>query len=224
MLVLVEDDERIRQSVAQGLTERGYDVQAAATGRAGLSLMTRNRPDAMILDLGLPDISGSELLRMVRAVNRVPVIVATALDDEAEIVRILDAGADDYVVKPFSVEHLEARLRAVLRRVAERGGPVLTVGQLSVDVAGRSATLAGARLDLAPKEFELLSYLATRVDQVVPKSEILATVWDQAQGGTDNTVDVHLSWLRRKLGETAASPRYIRVVRGVGVKLVDPDR
>ena len=224
MLVLVEDDERIRQSVAQGLTERGYDVQAAATGRAGLSLMTRNRPDAMILDLGLPDISGSELLRMVRAVNRVPVIVATALDDEAEIVRILDAGADDYVVKPFSVEHLEARLRAVLRRVAERGGPLLTVGQLSVDVAGRSATLAGARLDLAPKEFELLSYLATRVDQVVPKSEILATVWDQAQGGTDNTVDVHLSWLRRKLGETAASPRYIRVVRGVGVKLVDPDR
>lgn len=221
-LVLVEDDERIRRSVAQGLTERGYEVRAAPTGRGGLSLVRDARPDAMILDLGLPDISGSELLRMIRAVDRMPVIVATALDDEAEIVRLLDAGADDYVVKPFSVEHLEARLRAVLRRVADRTGAVLTVGQLRVDVTARSATLAGNPLDLTRKEFELLAYLASRVDQVVPKREILAAVWDQPHGGADKTVDVHLSWLRRKLGETASEPRSIRVVRGVGVKLVDP--
>ena len=222
MLVLVEDDERIRRSVAQGLTERGYEVRAAPTGRDGLNLVREARPDAMILDLGLPDISGSELLRRIRAVDRLPVIVATALDDEAEIVRLLDAGADDYVVKPFSVEHLEARLRAVLRRVADRTGTVLTVGQLRVDVTARSATLGGSPLDLTRKEFELLSYLASRVDQVVPKQELLAAIWNQPKGGADKTVDVHLSWLRRKLGETASEPRYIRVVRGVGVKLVDP--
>ena len=221
-LVLVEDDERIRRSVAQGLTERGYDVRAASTGRDGLDMVRDARPDAMILDLGLPDISGGEVLRMVRAVDRLPVIVATALDDESEIVRLLDAGADDYVVKPFSVEHLEARLRAVLRRVADRTGTELAVGQLRVDVTARSATLAGKPLDLTRKEFELLAYLASRVDHVVPKREILAAVWDQPQGGADKTVDVHLSWLRRKLGETAADPGYIRVVRGVGVKLVDP--
>ena len=221
-LVLVEDDERIRRSVARGLTERGYDVRAAPTGREGLSMVREAEPDAMILDLGLPDISGSELLRMVRAVNPLPVIVATALDDESEIVRLLDAGADDYVVKPFSVEHLEARLRAVLRRVADRTGNVITVGQLRVDVAARSASLADTPLDLTRKEFELLAYLASRADQVVSKREILATIWDQPLGGADKTVDVHLSWLRRKLGETAAEPRYIRAVRGVGVKLVDP--
>ena len=222
MLVLVEDDERIRRSVTQGLTERGYEVKAARNGRDGLNLVTDSGADAMILDLGLPDIPGSELLRMVRAVNRLPVIIATALDDEAEIVRLLDAGADDYVVKPFSVEHLEARLRAVLRRVEERTGNVITVGQLRVDVAARSATLAGTPLDLTRKEFELLAYLASRVDQVVSKRELLAAIWDQPQGGADKTVDVHLSWLRRKLGETASDPRYIRAVRGVGVKLVDP--
>ena len=221
-LVLVEDDERIRRSVAEGLTERGYEVRSAPTGRDGLSLVRDARPDAMILDLGLPDISGSEVLRMVRASDRLPVIVATALDDEAEIVKLLDAGADDYVVKPFSVEHLEARLRAVLRRVADRTGTVLTVGRLRVDVTARTATLAGVALDLTRKEFELLAYLASRVGQVVPKREILATIWDQPHGGADKTVDVHLSWLRRKLGETAAEPRYIRVARGVGVKLVDP--
>ena len=221
-LVLVEDDERIRRSVVRGLTERGYEVKAARTGRDGLSLVMGSDPDAMILDLGLPDIAGSELLRMVRAVNRLPVIIATALDDEAEIIRLLDAGADDYVVKPFSVEHLDARLRAVLRRVEARTGNVLNVGQLRVDVAARSATLAGDRLDLTRKEFELLAYLASRVDQVVSKREILAAIWDQPHGGADKTVDVHLSWLRRKLGETAAEPRYLRAVRGVGVKLVDP--
>ena len=223
-LVLVEDDERIRRSVAQGLTERGYDVRAAATGREGLSMVTDARPDAMILDLGLPDIPGSELLRMVRAVDRLPVIVATALDDESEIVRILDEGADDYVVKPFSVEHLEARLRAVLRRVDDRTGTVSTVGHLRVDVASRSATLAGSPLDLTRKEFELLAYLASRVDHVVSKQELLAAIWDQPHGGADKTVDVHLSWLRRKLGENASNARYIRTVRGVGVKLVDPEQ
>jgi len=223
MLVLVEDDERIRRSVAQGLTERGYEVRTAPTGRDGLNLVMDAHPDAMILDLGLPDISGSELLRMVRAVGRLPVIVTTALDDEAEIVRLLDAGADDYVVKPFSVEHLEARLRAVLRRVADPTGTLLSVGQLCVDVAARSATLGGTPLDLTRKEFELLAYLASRAEQVVSKRDILATIWDQPHGGADKTVDVHLSWLRRKLGETASEPRYIRVVRGVGVKLVDPE-
>jgi two-component system KDP operon response regulator KdpE len=221
-LVLIEDDERIRRSLRSSLLDRGYEVLDAATGLAGLSLVVDSRPDAVILDLGLPDIDGAELLKMIRAVSTVPVIVATARDDEREIVRLLDSGADDYVVKPFSVDHLEARLRAVLRRLSEPEREVLVVGGLVIDGGARTATLDGETLDLSRKEFDLLAHLAAKAGQVVGKRELLAAIWDQPYGGADKTVDVHLSWLRRKLGETAATPRYLRSVRGVGVKLVDP--
>jgi DNA-binding response OmpR family regulator len=178
----------------------------------------------VILDLGLPDLDGLELLKMIRAVSQVPVIVATARDDEAEIVKVLDAGADDYVVKPFSGEQIDARLRAVLRRVA--AGPdssAVEVGDLSIDGRAREAQLGGQSLELTRKEFDLLAYLADHVGDVVSKRELLAEVWRQPYGGGDKTVDVHLSWLRKKLGETAAEPRYLHTVRGVGVKLVAPD-
>jgi DNA-binding response OmpR family regulator len=157
-------------------------------------------------------------------VSEVPVIVATARDDEAEIVRLLDHGADDYVVKPYSAAQLEARIRAVLRR----GGGAddddqLRVGGLVVQPRARSATLDGRDLDLTRLEFDLLAHLARRSPDVVTRRELLAEVWRQPYGGADKTVDVHLSWLRRKLGETAAEPRYLYTVRGVGVKLDAPD-
>ena len=179
----------------------------------------------VILDLGLPDLDGREVLRMLRAVSRVPVIVATARDDEDEIVRVLDAGADDYVTKPFGAAQLDARIRAVLRRAAEEetDGPI-EVGELRVDPRAREAALGGVPLELSPREFDLLHYLALRPGEVVSKRDLLTEVWRVPYGGADKTVDVHLAWLRRKLGETAQQPRYVHTVRGVGVKLVDPGR
>jgi two-component system, OmpR family, KDP operon response regulator KdpE len=227
-VVLVEDDHRIRAALVRALSERGHDVVATATGMEGLNRIVERAPDLVILDLGLPDIQGSELLKMVRAVSAVPVIVATARDDDAEIVRTLDAGADDYVVKPFSAEHLDARMRAVLRRALGDsadgdGSSALEIGDIVIDERSRVATLEGRPLDLTRKEFDVLVYLAARPGAVVSRRELLAEVWRQPYGGADKTVDVHLSWLRRKLGETAAEPRYLHTVRGVGVKLVAPD-
>jgi DNA-binding response OmpR family regulator len=223
-LLLVEDDPAIRSALVRALAERGHGVRTAATGMQGLQEAVDDRPDLVVLDLGLPDIDGVTLLTMLRAVSDVPVVVATARDDESETVRALDAGADDYVVKPFAADHLEARIRAVLRRTSAGAGKtqVLEVGELVVDVRAHEATLAGKALDLSRKEFDLLAYLAARPGEVVSKRELMAQVWGQPYGGGDKTVDVHLSWLRRKLGESAGSPRYLLSVRGVGVKLVVP--
>jgi DNA-binding response OmpR family regulator len=158
----------------------------------------------------------------LRAVSQVPVIVATARDDEAEIVRVLDAGADDYLVKPFTAAQLDARVRAVLRRGASApADPKITVGELIIDPAARTVRLSGEPIDLTPREFDLLHHLATKAGQVVTKRELLTEVWQIPYGGADKTVDVHLSWLRRKLGESAIEPRYLHTVRGVGVRLGD---
>ncbi|MFC4529556.1 response regulator transcription factor [Sphaerisporangium dianthi] len=222
-VLLVEDDATIRTALMRGLRDRGHAVSSAPTALEGLRLAVSERPDLVVLDLGLPDLDGIEMLRMLRAVSRVPVIVATARDGDAEMVRLLDAGADDYVVKPFSAAQLDARVRAVLRRTGDgRADASVTVGDLRLDPRSREAVLAGTPLDLTPREFDLLHYLAARPGQVVTKRELLTEVWQVPYGGADKTVDVHLSWLRRKLGETAQEPRYLQTVRGVGVKLVEP--
>jgi len=178
----------------------------------------------VVLDLGLPDLDGVELLRMIRAISAVPVIVATAREGDSHVVAALDSGADDYLVKPYSVAQLAARIRAVLRRAESHGSDgLLGVGQLSIDRQARDVRLAGAVVELSPKEFDLLVLLAERLGEVVSKRELLAEVWRQPYGGGDRTVDVHLSSLRQKLGESARQPRYLQTVHGVGVKLVDPD-
>lgn len=223
-LLLIEDDPSIRSALARALTARGHGVRTAATGMSGLQDAVEHRPDLVVLDLGLPDVDGHQVLAMLRGVSDVPVIVATARDDDAETVRALDGGADDYVVKPFTAEQLEARVRAVLRRGAapgEQAGPIVVAG-LSVDTRSRVAVLEGRVLELSRLEFDLLAHLAARAGTVVGKRELLADVWHQPYGGGDKTVDVHLSWLRRKMGETAGEPRYLHSVRGVGVKLVAP--
>lgn len=222
-LLIIEDDVRIRQSLSERLAERGHDVQTVGAGMAGLEVVVAGSPEVVILDLGLPDIDGEELLKMIRAVATVPVIVATARDEEQSVVRLLDAGADDYVVKPFSAAHLDARVRAVLRRSGgESETSVVSVGDLHIDLASREARLGDESLSLTRKEFDLLAYLAQRPGTVVGRRELLAEIWRQPYGGADKTVDVHLSWLRKKLGESAAEPRYLHTVRGVGVKLVVP--
>jgi len=161
----------------------------------------------------------------MRAVSSVPVVVVTARDNEAEIIRVLDAGADDYVIKPFGAGQIDARIRAVLRRATQgepQNGGELEVGGLRLDANGHEATLDGATLDLSRREFELLHYLALHAGQVVTRRDLLTHVWRMPYGGADKTVDVHVSWLRRKLGETAQQPRYLHTVRGVGIKLSAP--
>ncbi|MDP9143351.1 MAG: response regulator transcription factor [Actinomycetota bacterium] len=223
-IILIEDDMEIRRLVADALAKEGHDVESAATAMEGLELGIRNSPDLVVMDLGLPDLDGNELLRMIRAISSVPVMVITARGADEAVVRTLDAGADDYLIKPFSVAQLLARVRAVLRRVGlAEGTDRISVGGLVIDVSAREATLDGVELDLSPKEFDLLRSLAERQGEVVTKRELLAEVWREPYGGSERTVDVHLSWLRKKLGESASDPRYLTTIHGVGVKLHPPD-
>ncbi|MFB6819974.1 response regulator transcription factor [Streptomyces virginiae] len=239
-VLVVEDDPSIRQSLIEVLAEHGYAVRSVGDGFGALREVTQTPVDAVVLDLGLPDLDGGDALRMIRGISSVPVLVATARDDETEIIKLLNAGADDYLVKPFSGGQLIARLSAVLRRTSHvtpngtahsaqgaRPAPAAdpmgatTVGELAVDPGARTAYLAGRELHLTRREFDLLAFLAHHTGQVVSKRRLLTEVWREPYVD-DQTVDVHLSSLRRKLGERAAAPRYLLTVRGVGIKLVAP--
>ncbi|MDX6348848.1 MAG: hypothetical protein QOF84_3638 [Streptomyces sp.] len=222
-VLVVEDDQFVRSALIRHLSEAAHSVRSVGTALEALREVAQVGFDVVILDLGLPDLDGAEALKMLRGITDVPVIIATARDDETEVVRLLNAGADDYLIKPFSVEHLSARMSAVLRRSrAREETQVMRVGGLQIDVLRRQAALDGVRLDLTRREFDLLSFLAARPGVVVARRELLSEVWQQSYGD-DQTIDVHLSWLRRKLGETAARPRYLHTLRGVGVKLEPPE-
>jgi DNA-binding response OmpR family regulator len=225
LVLLVEDDHAVRTAMTGAMRDAGHVVQPVGTALDALRTVTDDHVDLVVLDLGLPDLDGFEALRLLRGVSDVPVIIATARSDEPTIVRLLNAGADDYVTKPFSSEHLTARVGAVLRR-AKAAAPAtdapIEVGELVVDPARREARLADAPLTLTRREFDLLAYLAARSGKVVSKAELCREVWRQPNLHLEQTIDVHLSWLRRKLGETAAEPRFLHTVRGVGVKLIDP--
>jgi two-component system, OmpR family, KDP operon response regulator KdpE len=223
-LLVVEDDAAIRSALSRALTERGHAVSSAPTAMQALRVVLDCPPDLVILDLGLPDLDGYEVLRMLRAISKIPVLIATARDDEADIIRALDAGADDYVIKPFGVGQIDARVRAVLRRSGQedKQSEAVVVGGLRLDCGAHEAMLDDRRLDLSRREFDLLYYLARHAGQVVTKRDLLTHVWRMPYGGADKTVDVHVSWLRRKLGENAQQPRYLHTIRGVGIKLTAP--
>jgi DNA-binding response OmpR family regulator len=224
-VLLVEDDHVVRGALQRSLTDLGHAVQATGTALEALRRVAADPPDVIVLDLGLPDLDGADALRMLRGVTNTPIIIATARDDEGEVVRLLRAGADDYMVKPFSSAHLDARVASVLRRTgrASRAEPVvLESAGLRIDLGERQAYLDGAVLALTRKEFDLLAYLAGRPGQVVSRRELLEEVWRQPSIGEDQTIDVHLYWLRRKLGESAAEPRFLHTVRGVGIKFAAP--
>jgi len=222
-VLVVEDDPAIRSGIVRALSDRGHSVTAAESGMSALQAVVDDPPDIVLLDLGLPDVDGQQVLTMLRSVSAVPVVVVSARDQDADVITALDAGADDYVVKPVRAEQLDARVRAVLRRGAPAAADrEIVVGQLVVDPKARTVDLEGRRLDLTRKEFDLLLALAERAGTVVSKKELLAEVWRQPYGGADRTVDVHLSWLRRKLGETADEPRYLHSVWGVGIRLDVP--
>lgn len=225
-VLVIEDDPGIRSAVTRALQARGHAVDSAADGLTGLQVMLTQNPETVILDLGLPDISGERLLGMIRAASQVPVIIATARDDEGMIVQLLDEGADDYVVKPYDPAHLEARIRAVLRRSGAGGdedpaAAVMKVGGLTVDPARRTAEIDGTPLDLTRLEFDVLAYLAENPGRVVSRKELLREVWQRTDSA--RTVDVHLSWLRRKLGDDVDNPRFLHVHRGVGIMLEDSE-
>ncbi|WP_410574454.1 response regulator transcription factor [Amycolatopsis sp. cmx-4-61] len=221
-ILLVEDDRAVQAALTHTLTERGFSVHALCTAIDALRYVADHKPDLVILDLGLPDLDGSAVLRMMRGVSSVPVIIATARGEERSVVELLNAGADDYVVKPFSGEHLVARISALLRRTHKADSTeVLDLGGLHIDLRQRTATLDGVPMELNRREFDLLSYLAARPGRVVSRRELIHDVWQRDDSG-DQTIDVHVSWLRRKLGESAARPRYLYTVRGVGLKLMAP--
>lgn len=226
LVLLVEDDHAVRRAMTEALREAGYVVLPVGTAVDALGAVTKDQIDIVVLDLGLPDFDGYEALRMIRGLNTtVPVIIETARTDEPSIVRLLNAGADDYITKPFSSDVLTARVGAVLRR-AKAAEPdtdqPIEVGGLVVDRARREARLDGELLDLSRRLFDLLAHLAEHSPNVVTKAELRSELWGDSGQHVDQTIDVHVSWLRRKLRETAASPRYVHTVRGVGFKLIDP--
>jgi DNA-binding response OmpR family regulator len=220
-VLVIEDDRDIREAIEKLLRMAGHDVRLCATALDGLRELASERPDVVVLDLNLPDLDGVAVLGRIRAASAVPVVVATARGSESEMIRLLRAGADDYVVKPYSAEQLEARIAAVLRRGAGPVATTLAVGGLELDPEGRTASLDGAPMQLSRLEFDLLAYLMQRAGKVVTRRQVLDGVWG-SEGRSLETVDVHVTWLRRKLGERAAAPRYLHTVRGVGIRLSAP--
>lgn len=222
-ILVIEDDQRIRELVCQHLASDGHKVVSESTGLDGLRAVTAEPPEVLILDLGLPDLEGLDLLKMVRSIAEVPVLVLTAREDEATILAAFEGGADDYVVKPVSGPQLSARVSALLRRDRVEKTEVLRVGELEVRPGPREAVIGGQVLSLTAKEFDLLAYLAARPGTVVSKEDLHAAVWKAPAGTEGRTVDVHLSTLRKKLGEKPDDDRrYLHTVIGAGVRLQAP--
>lgn len=224
-LLVVEDRSHARLRLIDILISAGYNASCVRNGRSALRAVLERRPGLVLLDVSTP---GGDLLALLpklrEAASDLPVIVVAGSDDESKMIAALDAGADDYLVRPFGPGALLARVRAVLRRTAgaDAMAPNLVLGGLAIDRKTRTAELEGRPLSLSPKEFDLLSYLASRAGQVVSRRELLNEVWRMPYSQADRTVDVHVSWLRRKLRESGKAPRYLHTVRGAGLRLEVP--
>ncbi|MEU4211640.1 response regulator transcription factor [Streptomyces sp. NPDC026206] len=227
-VLLIEDDRAVRDGVTLTLRRRGHEVEAAATGEAGLTALDSFRPDLVLLDLMLPDTSGFEVCRRIRATQQIPIIMLTARGDDIDVVLGLEAGADDYIVKPARGEVLEARIRAVLRRAApvDGGGPDPAVaqaaaevhGDLAIDRAGLLVSKNGQDLALAPSEMKLLLYLSATPGRVFSRQQLLEHVWEHSYHGDARLVDACVMRLRTKVEESTRSPKYIQTVRGFGYR------
>ena len=226
-ILLVEDEESITAPLVEALQREGFDAAVSATASESLEAFERARPDLVLLDVMLPDGSGFDVCRELRARSRVPIIMLTARGEEADRVAGLELGADDYVVKPFSARELVARVRAVLRRTAEAGERraegATEVGDVRLDPARRSAVFRGSELELSRKEFDLLRLLIENAGSVVTRERLIDEVWDTNWFGSTKTLDVHVSGLRKKLGDDPNDPRYIHTVRGVGFRFASAD-
>jgi two-component system OmpR family response regulator len=218
-VLCIDDDTRLFELLASYLGDNGVYLQHAPDGRQGLATLERGVFDAVLLDVMMPGMDGLEVCRRIREKNRIPVIMLTARGDETDRVVGLELGADDYVPKPFSPRELLARLRAVLRRTAPAGEPPLVVGNVSVDLQAREVRVGSGVVELTALEFDLLVALARRPGRVVPREVLLEEAGRGDVTVSDRTVDVHVSHLRRKLGDDPRSPRLIKTVRGVGYVL-----
>jgi len=221
-VLVVDDEPQILRAVQIKLRGAGYSVDTAATASEALMKAGMRPPEAIILDLLLPDGSGTEVCRELRRWNTAPIVVLSAVGEEKEKIDALDAGADDYVTKPFSGDELLARLRAVLRRAAPTTEPMLTVGELRLDLEHREVTMAGRSVSLTPIEYDLLRLLAENEGKLVTHPMILRAIWGPAFQEESNYLHVHVSHLRRKIEPDPARPRYLLNQAGVGYRLVDP--
>jgi two-component system KDP operon response regulator KdpE len=222
-VLVVDDEPQILRALRTTLRGAGYDVETAATASEALAAAAARPPDAMILDLVLPDGDGTDVCRELRTWSDAPVIVLSAVGEERQKIAALDAGADDYVTKPFSVDELLARLRAVSRRVVPSQEPVIEVGELRIDVAERLVTVSGRRVKLTPHEFDLLRVLAQNRGRLLTHRTLLREVWGPAYEIEAHYLHVYVSHLRRKLEPDPSSPRYLVTEPGAGYRLVDPE-
>jgi len=224
LVLLVEDEESISEPFARALARVGFRTQVARTGSEAIELASTLAPDVVLLDLALPDQDGRDVCRRLRQGSGVPIIMVTASGALTDRVVGLELGADDYVVKPFSVAEVVARIRAVLRRVQPPGAadPRKAIGELRIDLPARRVWRGEQEVDLTRKEFDLLARLIQDAGRVVTREALMSDVWDMNWFGSTKTLDVHIAWLRRKLGDDPARPTYIHTVRGVGFRLAEP--
>ena len=221
MILVVDDEPQILRALQTNLRGAGYEVETAATAEQALAAAALREPEALILDLVLPDRSGTEVCRELRTWSSVPVIVLSAIGDESEKVAALDAGADDYVTKPFGMAELLARLRAAMRRVPAASEPVVEVGELRVDIPDRSVTVGGRPVQLTPNEFDLLRLFVQHRGKLLTHKTILREVWGPAYDAESHYLHVYVSQLRRKLEPDPTRPRYILTEPGAGYRLVE---
>jgi len=222
-VLVVEDTREFREMIAEQLAREGFRVDAAADGSTAVELARANGPDVIVLDLGLPDMDGVEVCRQIRTFSQAYVVMLTGRDDEVDKLVGLSVGADDYMTKPFSPRELVARVRAMLRRPrpSSNGPSERRFGDLTIDPGAREVRVGGAKVDLTRIEFDLLDALSERPRLVFSRAQLLERIWGENWYGDDHVVDVHVSSLRRKIGDDLQSPRYIRTVRGVGYRLAD---
>lgn len=224
-ILVVEDEASISEPLCSALEREGFVPAVAKTAAEAMTLARGTDPDVILLDLMLPDGDGRDVCRSIRVFSEVPIIMLTARGTEVDRIVGLEIGADDYVVKPFSSGELIARIRALLRRASGPKQQVVehAIGGLTVDEASRRATLDGEPLELSRKEFDLLVELVRSAGTVVSREALMAAVWDENWFGSTKTLDVHIGWLRKKLGDDSSEPRYLHTVRGVGFRFTAPE-
>jgi two-component system KDP operon response regulator KdpE len=221
-VLVVDDEQQILRALRTSLRGAGYEVETADTAEGALAAAAMRPPEAVILDLVLPDGTGTEICRELRKWTSAPVIVLSAVGEEREKVAALDAGADDYVTKPVGIDELLARLRAALRRAVPSAEPLIRVGRLEVDLEQRAVRVDGQPVHLTPHQFELLRFLARNTGKLLTHRMILQKVWGPGYGSESNLLQVHVSQLRRKIEPDPARPRYLLTEPGAGYRLVDP--
>ena len=223
-VLVVEDEDSISEPLAEHLAREGFDPEVAATIAEAEEAFRSRTPDVILMDVMLPDGDGRDLARDIRKTSDIPIVMLTARGEEVDRILGLELGADDYVVKPFSARELVARIRAIQRRGSgtARKGPI-EIGAIALDPGARTCTKDDVPVELAAKEFDLLHYLMANAGTVLKREEIMDEVWDPHWFGPTKTLDVHVSWLRKKLDDHPANPRYITTVRGVGFRFAAPD-